>query len=193
MELISGSSNKHKNGRQLWVFKCSHCGANVEKTIHEGRGNKSCGCMINAHKTKHGWCGTRLYRTWEGIKNRCLNNGNKYYHNYGGRGILLCDEWYKFIPFKDWALSSGYRDDLEIDRIDNGGDYEPSNCRFVTHAQNGHNTRTAKMNWDSVDEMRGLYKTNRFLVKELAFMFGIDASVASRILRNLTWKERERI
>lgn len=83
---------------------------------------------------------TRLYHTWEGMKTRCYNKNACNYHNYGGRGIKVCDEWlHNFKAFQEWALSHGYDNTLRIDRIDNDKDYEPSNCRWVTNKENNNN------------------------------------------------------
>jgi len=73
---------------------------------------------------------------------RCYNKTNTYYHNYGGRGITVCDEW-RATPnvFVEWAINNDWEPGLEIDRIDNDGDYSPINCHFVTHAINARNTR----------------------------------------------------
>lgn len=84
----------------------------------------------------------RLYRIWSSMKTRCCNPSAYSYASYGGRGVAVCGEWSSsFTAFRDWALSSGYADDLTIDRIDNGGDYEPDNCRWVTRATQNQNTR----------------------------------------------------
>jgi len=110
---------------------------------------------MNQHKTKHGFAGTPLYQCWVDIKHRCSNSKYRDYHCYGGRGISVCKEWMTFIPFKDWALSNGYKRGLEIDRIDNDGNYESNNCRWVTRRQNSMNRRHKKT-W-------GIYHNGRYL------------------------------
>lgn len=86
-----------------------------------------------------------IYLRWSSIKQRCLNSKNHAYKDYGDRGITMCDEWKNNSKsFIDWCLSNGYSRELEIDRIDNNGNYEPSNCRFVTHKINIHNQRSPK-------------------------------------------------
>ena len=87
---------------------------------------------------------TRLYCIWQDLKKRCLNPNHKFFHIYGGRGILLFPEWCSFIPFSTWARSNGYSNTLEIDRKNNDGDYEPSNCRWVTVRINAVNRSTFK-------------------------------------------------
>lgn len=86
----------------------------------------------NCHSQQHGETNTRLYRTWLAMRRRCDWSKMKGYHNYGGRGIKVCDEWHKFMDFKTWSESNGYKEDLTLDRINVNGNYEPSNCRWVT-------------------------------------------------------------
>lgn len=92
-------------------------------------------------KTKHGGCGTRLYSIWKDMRRRCNNENRKQYCDYGGRGITVCEEWNDFEAFRNWALRNGYTDQLTIDRKDNDGNYEPSNCRWVTPSVQNLNTR----------------------------------------------------
>lgn len=90
----------------------------------------------------HGKRKTRLYRIWANIKTRCTNENDPHYERYGGRGITVCDEWKNdFKAFYDWSMSNGYADDLTIDRINNNGNYEPSNCRWVTIKEQNQNER----------------------------------------------------
>lgn len=79
---------------------------------------------------------TREYNIWRLMKRRCSNPNDPHYYLYGGRGIKVCEEWQKSDNFLQWAYANGYADNLEIDRIDPDGDYEPNNCRWITKAQN---------------------------------------------------------
>ena len=98
--------------------------------------------MPSATYTRHGGRNTRLYTIWCGIKDRCTNRNEKWFHNYGGRGITFDPAWVNFVPFRDWALANGYRDDLTIERDNNDGNYEPSNCTWIPKSQQSKNRRS---------------------------------------------------
>lgn len=95
------------------------------------------------YKTGLAVCGHRksLYNSWQGMKQRCLNPNNPKYYRYGGRGITICDEWLDIIGFAKWALTAGWEEGLTIDRIDNNGNYEPGNCRWITREINSERKR----------------------------------------------------
>ena len=120
-------------------WKCScDCGNYSVVSGQRLRDNitKSCGC-INDGKSY-----TRLYAIWKGIKSRCLVKNSSSYKNYGARGIVVCKEWlHDFHEFYEWAMKNGYNDNLSIDRIDVNGNYEPSNCRWVSIKVQNNNTR----------------------------------------------------
>ena len=95
---------------------------------------------------KHGMCQTKLYGCWDSMKSRCYRKSAGNYHNYGARGITVCDEWRNsFDAFRDWALAHGYKEGLTLDRIDFNGNYEPSNCRWVTMKEQQNNRRNNKL------------------------------------------------
>lgn len=86
-----------------------------------------------------------LWYRWHGIKKRCLNVNNERYHQYGGRGIKICEEWLaSFDNFAEWALNNGYSEELTIERIDVNGDYCPENCKWVTLQEQSRNKRDTK-------------------------------------------------
>lgn len=95
---------------------------------------------------KHGYANKeRSYRIWKRMRSRCYCKSDKNYPRYGGRGIKICSSWDSYLNFRKWYLSVGVQDsDLQVDRIDNDGNYSPTNCRLVTRKQNTNNTRRSK-------------------------------------------------
>lgn len=130
-------STSKKDKHAYWKCLCD-CGNYAIVASHRLKGGetRSCGCINNGKSY------TRLYRIWNDMKKRCYIISETAYHNYGGRGIIVCDEWlHDFQAFYDWSMANGYREDLTIDRIEVNGNYEPSNCRWVTRKVQNNNTR----------------------------------------------------
>ncbi len=137
------SLSKIENKKAYWLCQCD-CGTKrvVSSSSLRAGTSKSCGCLVkeNGIKTINGLSKTRLYRNYSNIKQRCFNPNFPLYKNYGGRGIIMCDKWKNdFMSFYNWAMSNGYKENLTIDRIDVNGNYEPSNCRWITMKEQYHN------------------------------------------------------
>ena len=129
--------------RETWFHCLCDCGnyKDVSKSHLKRGAVLSCGCYNVERATKHGMSGSRIYRIWAQVKDRCINKNNKHYYCYGGRGITYSADWELFENFRDWAVSNGYEDNLTIDRVDPNGNYEPSNCRWVSMKTQGRNRR----------------------------------------------------
>lgn len=141
-----GKREGNASRETYWLCKCE-CGNFCEVTTNKLKSGhtKSCGCLRRKSKTKYDKNNPnhkRLYGIWKGIKTRCFNQNSTEYFDYGGRGITMCDEWRNsFQSFYDWSIENGYVNNLTIDRKDTNGNYEPSNCRWVTMKVQSNNTR----------------------------------------------------
>ena len=139
--VISFAEKKKKPSGQYsyyWFCKCD-CGKTIKvSATHLKSGHtQSCGCHKN---TMDGKSKDRLCQIWRAIKARCNNEKNNRYKYYGLKGIKVCNEWMSnYSEFENWAISNGYADNLTIDRIDNNGNYEPSNCRWIDNKKQQRN------------------------------------------------------
>jgi hypothetical protein len=173
---VIGKTRKTSYGNSYWLCKCD-CGNTKEvfgKSLINGD-TKSCGCYRTEVHTKHDFSHSRLYQCYKGMKRRCYNENFHQFHRYGGRGIKVCDEWLDDPEeFLSWALENGYRDDLTLDRIDNDGDYTPSNCRWASLKEQARNTsRSIYVEVDGESKPLG----------EWCEIYGVNRGTAYRRLR----------
>lgn len=139
-----------ENGLLLWRFVCD-CGneviSNGQPMRRTERPWKSCGCERYKrgdlhHMYAHGMKGTRVYRIWNAMKNRCHNPNQPHYVRYGGKGVSVCDKWRNsFVAFFE-DMGEPPSDKHSLDRIEAAGNYEPGNCRWATASQQRHNRRS---------------------------------------------------
>lgn len=170
-----------------WLCKCD-CGKNtiVRRSHLLSGGVSSCGCQKpikcgNASR-KHGvWSANRrLYKIWSCMIRR--GTGKTHRKDYFDRGITVCDEWKNVNTFFEWALSHGYRSDLEIDRIDNDKGYYPENCRWATRVEQMNNTRKTR---------RVVICGREFNLRKLRIQYGIsDRMFNKSVFSDMPDKER---
>ncbi len=154
-----------KGGVTRWKCLCDCGNYTVVRGQNLKRGAvKSCGCLNYSSKNKtHGMSKTNLYNIWNGMKFRCYNPNSNSYNDYGGRGIVVCDDWINnFENFYEWSISNGYQKGLTIDRIDTNGNYCPENCRWISKGEQAKNRR---MNYSI--EYKGENKTLQEICDEL--------------------------
>lgn len=156
---VVGVERNEKN-RKLFVCECD-CGniKRIEPAAWELELVKSCGCkklelLSEANKKENPLSEMRLYHVYVGMKDRCYNPNSNNYKNYGGRGIIICDEWINdFWKFHEWAYANGYDENAErgectIERKDVNGNYESSNCEWITIQQQQKNKRPSN-EWEN--------------------------------------------
>lgn len=170
-------SSRHKYA----LLKCSSCGD--ERMRRTDRQTDL--CRRCAHIT-HGMWGHPLWEVWRAMMARCghRKGGD---HDYTHRGIVVCDEWRSNrAKFFEWALCNGYRPGWEIDRENNDGNYEPSNCRFVSRVSNAQNRSDVVLSPQSVSEARRL-ATNGVSVAAIGRHLNVSYGTILDAVRGRTW------
>ena len=168
-------------GDETPYCKCQ-CICGQEKFIQKGHltsgHTKSCGCYKIKINTRHGMVRTKLYKVWVSMRERCRNKNSTSYYNYGGRGIIFCEEWNQFENFYSWAMAHGYKEGMTIERIDNNGNYCPENCKWATRREQQNNTRR-----NHIIEFNGQTQT----IAQWARQIGITAKKLSNRINYSKW------
>lgn len=172
---------ERKKRNSYWKCKCD-CGNEIiiPITYLTTGDTKSCGCLrkettATLSKKNSFVKNKRLYTIWIDMKRRCYNRKRKSYIYYGAKGIRVCKEWKEdFKIFQEWAINNGYKDNLTIDRIDNNGNYEPNNCRWVTIKEQNNNMSTNHI----VN-----YKEKKYTLSQLAEKYNLDYDLVKNRIR----------
>lgn len=145
-----GSRKFGNNKLRFYLCECV-CGKSKEVPAIRllSKITRSCGCLrietTVSRFTTHNLHNHLLYSKWGGMISRCENTKGEFYKDYGERGIVVCEQWRKdFKTFYDWSILNGWRKGLSIDRINVNGNYEPSNCRWITMKEQSRNRRNSR-------------------------------------------------
>lgn len=187
----------HHTGREwLWVCRCD-CGKEKIAKPSEVRNKKvrSCGCYHDevckekATKFRNSVLDNkRLYSIYNWMKRRCYNKTEPRYADYGGRGISISEEWLNaengFDNFVEWSMKNGYTEEMTIDRIDVNGNYEPSNCRWITNKEQQLNKRTT---------LWVIYNGEKIQLKKLCDSMGVAYDMVHNRIYKMGWSVKDSV
>ena len=168
LTVIKSCGKDNKWNRYYSLVRCE-CGKEYlvrDSELVNGR-RKRCTKCRQWNRT-HGLTNTKLFNVWQSMRDRCYCVTDNVYKHYGGRGIVICEEWKNdFKRFYEWSMANGYKEGLSIDRIDVNGNYEPTNCRWVDRYVQANNRRNNHMVY---------YRNKAYTLTQLAREHGMIAT-----------------
>ena len=184
---------KNRKTSAYWQCQCD-CGGKTETSGNHLRSghSTSCGCIafekMKAATTTHGFTKMPIYKVWKEMRARCNRQSHARFHSYGGRGIFVCDTWN--MSFEEFLKDVGgdYKSNLQLDRIDNNGNYEPGNTRWVDAKTNVRNSRTIKIDAEDAGAIKSMLIFGA-KQKEIARNFGVSAGIVASINCKKTWTD----
>lgn len=192
---VLSQEKKHKGKCVYLSCKCE-CGVIrdvIIKNLKSGV-SKNCGCVRNKKTSKrnfkHGLRFSKIWTVWRGMKHRCYNKNARQYKDYGGRGIKVCDEWKDdFMAF--YNVMGDVPKGKSIDRIDNDGNYEPSNVKWSTAKQQNRNRRSSyKINGINLTDIdKSLGGSDGLVSKRLKRGWSLERAITTK--SNATIKDRK--
>lgn len=191
--VIKLSKMLNARGGPLWLCRCD-CGtkSRVEPQSLRSGGTKSCGCLRaekarEAHLTHGHSKNDPTYRSWAAMRRRCLTESDKLYPYYGARGITICKSWMKFENF---LIDMGERPPkLTLERDNNNGNYEPTNCFWATRKVQARNKRSAKLTLEDAIDIIKIRRSTSLSYREIAEKYNIDMTHAWRVCKGSLWPE----
>lgn len=135
---------------------------------------------------KHGNWDHPLYKTWRNMISRCMNSQDRAYKHYGKRGIIVCERWLDLNNFIKDMWPKPKPKGTSLDRIDNNGNYEPSNCRWTDNKTQGRNRRCVKLTKEKAEEIRNL-KKNGYTKPRLAKEYNVSVATIKKVVSNAYW------
>ena len=176
MTLNKDAIEVKEGARKYYIVRCKKCQRELKiRNDYVKRHSGMCRPCLMIGKTqsiKHGDYKSRLYRIWLGLKHRRYKTYNP----------ILCAEWNDYKKFKEWAINNGYNDELTIDRIDVNGNYEPSNCQWITLQENASKDKIIFNNEECVN-LFVMRKNNGFTQIEMAELLGVSRNTVQRAER----------
>ena len=196
-ELDRRAVGSNGNKTRFALFECEHCGKQVEKQKNNGLRDFSCGCaryeLTSKSNAIHGDSNSNaeyynLWSTWRNMRDRCNRSTNQDYQYYGGKGIVVCNEWNDYLEFKKWSILNGYEPNrnLQIDRIDSNKNYSPDNCRWVDAKTNQRNRDCIILNEEKANEIRTLIYSGLDDI-EISKMYKVHKDTIRDIRTGRTW------
>lgn len=176
-----------RSGRRVQcVCECGSTREVDRYTLIGGR-SSSCGCLqreqLASSKRTHGMCDTPTYSSWCSMITRCTNPKHRSFHNYGGRGIVVCERWKTFDLFlADMGEKPGKG--WSVERLDNNLGYEPGNCVWATARDQAANTRRTRLSPEVVRAVRA----GEMSTKQARALTGASRSAVACARRGETWK-----
>lgn len=207
--------DEHNRPMVKCICDCGNETTTLLKYLKNGD-TKSCGCLkhhvFDDHNFKHGLTPRdfndyekRIYIIWRNMRRRCNNESDQAYNHYGGRGIVVCEDWNNdYALFREWAVSNGYSPELTIDRIDVNGNYCPENCRWVTMKEQTYNKRNTVyieyqgerhtfLDWSKITGIRLSILKSRYRQGEpFETMFDLNVGSEHRKVRK-AYREKQQI
>jgi hypothetical protein len=184
--LVRSKVAQYIKNRRAWLheYLCPACGGLRLATTGCARHSPKCG---KCKGYRHGGKGDPRYDVWRCMRQRCRDANTKFYANYGGRGIAVCDAWQTFPGFMSWDKFDDWKPGLELDRIDNDGNYEPENCRWATREEQVQNRSNTRFTPDDIRMVRML-SWSGLNQSQIAKIFGVSVAAVSGIVNYKSWR-----